>query len=151
MDWTALVSIDPGVTTGLAIAMLTAEGNIQPLVIKDSRDIEVIIQTIDVAIRTQGVEVVIVEDFIGGGFRNKDSKNTIEKLGFVKLYYGLVMEQKVKVQQPQFRKHAYEEAKAIIKASNFGPVHHAKDALAHLVAYCIKEKGYEKKHDVSRD
>jgi len=144
-----IISIDPGVTTGLAVCSISKELHITPMFIADSREISIIIREVDIAIRTMGADVVIVEDFIGGGFRNKDSKRTIETLGFIRLYYSLIMERKVVVQQPQFRKHAYQEACKLLKSNGITKVHHAKDALAHLVAYCIKEHSYEKKHDVS--
>jgi len=142
-----LIGIDPGVTTGLAIVTIE-DGNIIPLVFKDRKDIRDIIFIIDTAIGLRKIETIIVEDFIGGGFRSKETKQTIELLGFVKHYYKNVMKQKVTVQQPQFRKHAYQESKAIAKKYDLSKPHHAKDAMAHIIAYCIKEYNYEKKFDL---
>jgi len=143
-----MISIDPGITTGLVIAKFSSMTDIKPVVAIDSRDISVIIDTVNSYIETHGAEVIIVEDFVGSGFRSKDTKATIELLGFVKSYYGIIMEQLVVVQQPQFRKHCYNESKTILSKHKINKVHHAKDAFAHLIAYCIKEHGYEKKYDL---
>lgn len=147
MSGELLISIDPGVTIGLVIAIMTPNKNLLPLEVYDSRDLCKVLSSVDTVVNSHGAEVVIVEDFVGGGFRSKETKQTIELLGFVKVYYGVVMEQKVVVQQPQFRKHCYNESCSILKERGY-KVHHAKDAFAHLIAYCVKEKGYEKKFDL---
>lgn len=88
--------------------------------------------------------IVVMEDFLGAGYRNNDNKNTIKILGYIEYlckYYGY----EYYIQPPQFRKPYLEEAQEYFKTyvdespvlkdswKNKSFSRHMVDALAHAV------------------
>ena len=122
-----ILGIDPGVTTGLALyddvqGVLLAEDTQAP-----GRVYAILSEFLEKDVEDRAV---VVESYVGAGPRTSEAVYTIKMLGFVEFLcqsWGLALFD----QAPQQRKHQVAQAKALLPQ---GP-HHAKDALAHALAY----------------
>jgi hypothetical protein len=122
-----IFGIDPGVTTGLALyddpsGVVFAEDTQAP-----SRVYAALYDL------HQDVpdKAVVVESYVGAGPRTQEAVYTIKVLGFVEFLcqsWGMTYF----AQAPQQRKHQVANAERLLPD---GP-HHAKDALAHALAFC---------------
>ncbi len=114
-----VVSVDPGLTIGLAVAT--------PIQIRfcQTKSLNEAVEFID----HHEPHVVVIEDFVGRGMLNSNMKTTIERIGAFIHHY----EDDVKVfrQQPQLRKSFHSDATLIV---NNESMPHATDAIAHLLA-----------------
>lgn len=119
-----LIAVDPGLTIGVAEVRVGARGE---------RNVVQTFQTDDPLAATNSIcraDVVVVEDFVGGGPRTKEAIHTLKVCGFVE-WYARLLGVTVVLRQPQFRLHKVTEATALV-----GPgAPHAVDALAHALSY----------------
>lgn len=126
-----LISIDPGITTGVAIR--TASGEITTRTYKLQSELISLFGSMWVTDNLYK-HVVVIEDFIGSGNLTKEGKYTIKLIGAVEALctaYGF----ELYIQPPQRRKAFQDEAHSILfkKLQRF--VIHEEDALAHLLRW----------------
>lgn len=122
-----IIAIDPGLTTGVASydtvnsELIYAEQFTEPL---DA------MTWIGFRVGSQKA-TFLIEDYVGGGYRNYESNHTLKVLGF--FYYAIHIEYGVKpiMRAPQQRLSALTEA----KTHEGFPTPHAYDALAHAISY----------------
>lgn len=129
--------MDPGVTTGVALVLAVDQRitTITLAVTKTFRDYyDWFMQT------TQPLpeyEIIVVsEDIVGSGPRDKHIKHAILMEGFA---IGLAEAHQgaYTLQQPQLRRAYLDHAKTIAKGKSI----HSIDALAHALAYLARHKG----------
>ncbi len=124
-----ILAIDPGVTTGWAVLN---GGEITTGNIRTPDSLAGLIGEIACAHGT-----VVVENFIGGGYRTKESAETLQVLGFVR-YYCAWLRVPCIVQVPQRRLPYVSQARDLLPPTS----RHGVDALAHLLAYLLpSERG----------
>jgi len=122
-----ILAIDPGVTTGIAIA---DEYSIHPYVALNPNDIA---RTLDRYVGS--TDTVLIENFVGGGYRTPEAIVTLKILGFAEYHARHNRGALTILRAPQLRKPYVQTAKSL-----FGPdeSRHAADALAHIISY-VKE------------
>lgn len=127
-----VLAVDPGATTGLAVASqagLLYRSQVAPH---------------EVAKRVRSLlpaylpQIIVVEDFVGGGPRTKWAKLTLEVIGRC-LAVAELYAVPVKRQAPQLRKAFLSEAKRLVAGKHAD--RHAADALAHALRYLNEASG----------
>jgi len=125
-----VAGIDPGVSVGYAVIQ---NGTLRGSEIFDTRTSEgasAFVQELLNLAPMNALDSVhlAIEDFVGFGMRSPEMVHTIKWLGFAQ-YFGMFLQFEVKLQPPQLRKYKLSEA------TKMGVSGHAKDALAHALAY----------------
>lgn len=127
-----ILSIDPGITTGVALYdVYTNSVYVTQTTIPDE-----LIAIIDKNLAPS--DIVLIENFIGGGYRTSESTYTLKLLGFVEYYSYYVKRIRTFIQTPQTRKAYVGIARDILEQTTRTP--HSIDAFAHILAYMAKEK-----------
>lgn len=132
---TTILSIDPGVTTGIIAA---SDWALEPYAVQTVPEI---IRIVDRSFERNSI--VLIENFIGGGYRTQEAVGTLKTLGFVEHYLRSVKGVDVIIRPPQYRKPYVRTATRILNLLPENPLTqaqsvHAADALAHLLSF-IKE------------
>lgn len=125
-----VIAVDPGETIGYALY----DSDTERIVTGQCQNVLEIADWLD--IQTRVLDAVVVEDFIGGGYRTAAAIHTLQVLGFV-YYYAQHVGLKVVRQAPQRRLHQVPAALRLLGGAiqPTGVVPHATDALAHALAY----------------
>lgn len=121
-----ILGIDPGVTTGM-VGYLPQKRKVWFK--GDYTDPLDIPRNIDRVISSGYEALIVIEDFIGMGPRDKSMVKTMKHLGLAEFYSrhkGL----RTEIQPPQVRKAFLDEARRIA-----GHGHHYIDAMAHILAF----------------
>lgn len=127
-----ILSIDPGITTG--VALYGVDENFYTVF--QTTSLQEIIWIMDTGLSP--TDIVLIENFIGGGYRTNETTHTLKLLGFVENYAKYIKHAHVVIQTPQTRKAYVKQASDILEKSSGTP--HAVDAFAHILAYIAKEK-----------
>jgi hypothetical protein len=125
-----VVAIDPGRTIG--VSWVTEDGRFISSQITD--DPQTVIQIME-GPNAPSIIAVVIEDYIGAGFRDSDSVYTIKLIGFL---YGFSRWRgyKTVMQFPQERKSFLAEALQKLEDTDLkGVTPHHIDSLAHALRY----------------
>lgn len=130
-----ILAIDPGLTVGYSI--LEVEGDdVIDLLVEQERTNEKPYGTEPMRLLAEaGVDVLVMEDFVGAGYRTKESSYTLKMIGgfeFAAMERGIP----VVMQTNIMRKAWIKDATALYRVwKEVLPCHHGKDALAHALRY----------------
>lgn len=130
-----IVAADPGITTGAAF-LDTATGSVDAMQSKDPFEVmDWIHGMADADLKRRNR--FLIEEFVGGGYRNKESNHTLKVIGY--LFYQLWDSYGLEplMRAPQKRLAGLTQAKSYEGLP--GP--HGYDALAHCITYA-REKGW---------
>lgn len=126
-----LVAFDPGETIGIA-QLDVVTGDYHGF---QTRDALTASHVVDRAAATSPESTVLIEGFIGGGYRTNAATHTLKVLGFLE-YYARLRGITVVIRPPQSRKAYVTQARDMLPPSQ----RHAADAFAHILSYA-KEIG----------
>ena len=135
-----IVGIDPGGTTGLAVVSYNKRRNKYRLECYDQiNGYELVYKNVPAQdyvkrLLSHQPNLVVIEDFIGGGYRSTDSNDTTKLVGF---FVGSAIANGIPavLQVPKRRRPFVQLAKASIDKR----FKHSADAYAHVLYYLHKE------------
>ena len=124
-----ILAIDPGVTTGMAVWNTALQQPEQRFELKTHDAVRDMLETLldGEDYQIERIDCVVVESFVGAGYRTTEAINTIKLWGYIEYRYNATC------QSPQQRKPYVARARELIPESI-----HAADALAHALAYAAK-------------
>jgi hypothetical protein len=132
-----VAAFDPGRVTGYARATIGDErvDGVYPLISFGAKQLNTWEHVHHNLFADEWVDIMIVEDFVGGGPRTTDAIHTLKLVGLIQ--YGR-RDIPVIVQPPQFRRAFVEEARQLLEAKH--KHRHGADALAHILYWRYKRE-----------
>lgn len=131
-----LIAVDPGMTTGLALLRITEAG----LVISGTEATDPLRIVSGIWSLSRGVPntVLLVEDFVGGGYRTAESNHTLKQIGLYEWTFSPYFP--VILRTPQQRLKGTSLAKKLAQQPNVDiPEPHSLDALKHCFSYALEQ------------
>lgn len=125
MTSSAILAIDPGISTGVAIK--TARGEYLMLVVTEPVKLWDIIEA-------HKPGTIVVENFASGGLISRDGQATIRLVGAMELA-AYITGASLVLQSPQERYPQMDNARAMLKQRGKTPISHEVDSLSHLLLY----------------
>lgn len=140
-----LLALDPGLTIGFASFVMDVETfQLKELVVSEERTEDAKPWgTAPMNIIVNGIDYLVMEDYIGGGPRTKESNYVLRQIGgfeSVAASKGIPLKMQINAMRRPFLK----EGAAFYKALKGRPAcHHGKDALAHGLRWLQDEKQWD--------